>query len=77
MVGSDIDKNNKHHKYTLDETVQPVLEFDDESDYSDLLGPSLKYQCNDCNQLLFLTLFSRNSFTIHDVSNSCLLFRPY
>ena len=33
---SDSDKTNKHHKYTLDEALQAVLEFDDESDYSDL-----------------------------------------
>ena len=51
MVGGDNNKNNKHYKYTLDETLQAVLEFDDESNYSDLLGPSLKYQSNDCNQL--------------------------
>ena len=29
---SDNDKHNKHHKYTLDEAFQAVLEFDDESD---------------------------------------------
>ena len=51
MVVSDNDKNNKHHKYTLVEALQAVLAFGDESDYSDLLGPSLKYQYNDCNQL--------------------------
>ena len=50
MLGRDNDKNNKHHKYTLDETLQVVLEFDDENEYSDLLVPSLKYQSNDCNQ---------------------------
>ena len=34
--GSDNDKHNKYHKYTLDEVLQAVLEFDDVSDYSDL-----------------------------------------
>ena len=34
--GSDNDKYNKHHKYTLDEALQSVLEFNDKSDYSDL-----------------------------------------
>ena len=34
--GSDNDKHSKHHKYTLDEPLQDVLEFNDESDYSDL-----------------------------------------
>ena len=33
---SDNHKHNKHHKYTLDEALQAVLEFNDESDYSDL-----------------------------------------
>ena len=31
---SDNDKHNKRHKYTLDEALQTVLEFRDESDYS-------------------------------------------
>ena len=35
---NDNDKYNKHHKYTLDEALQAVLEFNDESDYSDLSG---------------------------------------
>ena len=30
------DKHNKHHKYTLDEALQAVSKFRDESDYSDL-----------------------------------------
>ena len=34
--GSENDKHNKRDKYTLDEALQPVLEFIDESDYSDL-----------------------------------------
>ena len=34
--GSENDKHNKGHKYTLDEALQAVLEFKDESDYSDL-----------------------------------------
>ena len=34
--GSENDKHNKQHKYTLDEALQAVLEFNDESDYSDL-----------------------------------------
>ena len=34
--GIDNVKHNKHHKYTLDEALQAVLEFSDESDYSDL-----------------------------------------
>ena len=35
--GSENDKHNKRHKYTLDEALQAVLlEFNDESDYSDL-----------------------------------------
>ena len=35
--GSDNVKHNKHHKYTYkDEALQAVLEFNDESDYSDL-----------------------------------------
>ena len=34
--GSDNDKHNKHHKYTLDEALQAVSKFRDESDYSDL-----------------------------------------
>ena len=33
---SDNDKHNKRHKYTLDEALQAVLEFRDQSDYSDL-----------------------------------------
>ena len=33
---SDNDKHNKHHKYTLDEALQAVLELNNESDYSDL-----------------------------------------
>ena len=33
---SDNHKHNKHHKHTLDEALQAVLEFNDESDYSDL-----------------------------------------
>ena len=33
--GSDV-IHNKHHKYTLDEALQAVLEFNDEKDYSDL-----------------------------------------
>ena len=33
--GSDNDKHNNHHKYTLDEALQAVLEFNDVSDYSD------------------------------------------
>ena len=36
--GSENDKHIKRHKYTLDEALQPVLEFIDESDYSDLSG---------------------------------------
>ena len=32
---SENDKHYKRHKYTLDEALQPVLEFNDESDYSD------------------------------------------
>ena len=35
-TGSENDKHNKRYKYTLDEAIQAVLEFDDESDYSDL-----------------------------------------
>ena len=33
---NDDDKYNKHHKYTLDEVLQAVLEFNDASNYSDL-----------------------------------------
>ena len=33
---SDRDKHIKHHKYTLDEALQAVSKFRDESDYSDL-----------------------------------------
>ena len=33
MFGSNNYKNNKHHKYTLDKTLQAVLEFDDESNF--------------------------------------------
>ena len=33
---SDNDKHNNHHKYTLDEVLQAVSKFRDESDYSDL-----------------------------------------
>ena len=33
--GSENDKHNKRHRYTLDETLQAVLEFNVESDYSD------------------------------------------
>ena len=33
---SDDDKHNKYHKYTLDEALQAVSKFRDESDYSDL-----------------------------------------
>ena len=50
MVDSNNDKN-KYYKYTMDEALQAMLEFNDESNHSDLLGPSLKYQSNDCNQL--------------------------
>ena len=37
-TGSDCDNNkhNKHHKHILDEALQPVSKFRDESDYSDL-----------------------------------------
>ena len=37
-TNSDCDNviHNKHHKYTLDEALQAVLEFNDEKDYSDL-----------------------------------------
>ena len=35
-TGSDDDKHNKYHKYTLDEALQAVSKFRDESDYSDL-----------------------------------------
>ena len=34
--GSENDKHNKRHKYALDEALQAVLQFNDESDYSDL-----------------------------------------
>ena len=34
--GSDNVKHNKGYKYTLDEALQAVLKFNDESDYSDL-----------------------------------------
>ena len=34
--GSENDKHNKRHRYTLDESLQAVLEFNDKSDYSDL-----------------------------------------
>ena len=34
--GSDNDKHNEHHQYTLDEALQTVSKFRDESDYSDL-----------------------------------------
>ena len=33
---SDSDKTNKHRKFTLDEALQELLEFDDEINYSDL-----------------------------------------
>ena len=33
---SDNDKHNKHHKHTVDEALQVVLEFSDEIGYSDL-----------------------------------------
>ena len=33
---SDNDKHKKHRKYTLDEALQAVSKFRDESDYSDL-----------------------------------------
>ena len=45
-AGSDSDKTNIHHKCTLEEALQAVLKFDDESDYSDLsvrANSSLKY----------------------------------
>ena len=51
MATTNDDKNNKHHKYTLVETLRAVLELNDESNYLDLLGPSLKYQSNNCNQV--------------------------
>ena len=37
-TSSDCDNviHNKHHKYTLDEALQAVLEFNGEKDYSDL-----------------------------------------
>ena len=34
--GSENDKHNKRYKYTPDEALQAVLEFNVESDYSDL-----------------------------------------
>ena len=34
--GSENEKHNKWHKYTLDKAVPPVLELKDESNYSDL-----------------------------------------
>ena len=79
MVGSGNGKNNKHDKCKLNETLQAVLEFDNEGDYSDLFKPSLKYQSKNCNQLqlvLFLALYNRNSLMIYDASNACLLFTP-
>ena len=34
--GSENNKHNKWYKYALDEALQAVLKFNDESDYSDL-----------------------------------------
>ena len=34
--GSDNGKHDEHHQYTLDEALQAVSKFRDESDYSDL-----------------------------------------
>ena len=51
--GSGSNKNNKRHKYTLDEAWQVMLEFDDESNYWDLSDKAQstpKYYSSDCNQ---------------------------
>ena len=69
------DKNNKHHKYTTVETLRAVLELNDESNYLDLLGRSLKYQSNNCNQLQLVFVPEPLQQKQRDASNSCLLFR--
>ena len=63
---SDNDKHNKHHKYTLDEALQAVLEFNDVSDYSIHLirGLSLKYQSYDFNQPQLVFVTNRNGLMI-------------
>ena len=58
MVGNNNDKNNKHLKYTPDEGyTQAMLYLDDESDYLDLLGISLKCQFSDYKQLQLVFFF--------------------
>ena len=69
-------KSIKNHKYTLDESLQALLELDGKSDQSDLLGPQLKYQSNDCIQVqLAFVPDSLPQKQLDDLSNSCLSFR--
>ena len=37
------DKSNTHYKYTIDEALQVALEFDDDSNYSDLSDEASTY----------------------------------
>ena len=78
--GSENDKHNKRHKYTLDEALQPLLEFIDETDYSDLteLELGLKHHSNDCNlQLVFVTNHRNSLMIATDMSNNYLLLKSY
>ena len=80
--GSDNDKHNKHHKYTLDEALTSSVEI---QRWKWLLRfiwleLSLKYQSNDCNQLqlVFVTdHLQQKKLDDTNVSNNYLLFRSY
>ena len=80
--GSDNDKHNKHHKYTLDEALTSSVEI---QRWKWLLRfiwleLSLKYQSNDCNQLqlVFVTdHLQQKKLDDTDVSNNYLLFRSH
>ena len=64
------DEDKKHHKYTLDEILQAVLELDDEIDsqiYYGLVWSMNPTTVNNYNLFLFLTLRNRNALLIHDV----------
>ena len=76
----DNDKHNKHHKYTLDEALQVVPKFRDESDYSDLSDYSSASSINSTTvtNLFFVTDHLQQKQlddTGGDVSNKYLLFR--
>ena len=79
---SDNDKHNNHHKYTLDEVLQAVSKFRDESDYSDL--ESSRWSVNPMTVTKYNLFFVTDHLqqkqlddTDGDVNNKYLLFRSY